>query len=139
MKKIKIYIPIITLCFFILVIQFSALGSYFTFDKLKENRIFLLNWVENHPHSAPFVYMGFYTIATALSFPTAGILSIAGGFLFDQPWSTIYTILASTCGATILYHIAKLTLKTQKTKLKSELIKKFIYLLKKMAAITYFF
>lgn len=84
--------------------------EYLTFEELKKHRHTLTNYVKLHPITAPLVFMAIYIVAIALSIPGGTFLSIAGGFLFAQPFSTIYVVVAATIGATCIFLAAKTAL-----------------------------
>jgi len=92
------------------VAYFSGLGSYFTFDNLKAQR---MNWaakVDAHPILAPSLFILVYLLSVALSLPGATILSLLGGFLFGIPLSTIYVVIGATFGALVIFLAAKTAL-----------------------------
>ena len=51
------------------------------------------------------------TPSTALSVPGAVFLTLLGGYLFPQPFSTIYVVFSATCGATLIFLAARTALK----------------------------
>lgn len=97
--------------FVLLVVGFIVHGSgilhYATFESLKEHRDALQAFVKAHAMLASICYIGIYIVATALDFPVAIFLSIAGGFLFSQPWCTLYAVIGASIGATIFFLVAK--------------------------------
>lgn len=64
-------------------------------------------FVAAHTLLAPLLFILTYTVLTAFSVPIGAILSIAGGFLFPQPFSTLYVIIGATAGATLLFAAAR--------------------------------
>jgi len=56
------------------------------------------------------VFIGVYTLSTALSIPGAVFLTIFGGFLFPQPYSTLYAVFGATFGAILIFLAAKTAL-----------------------------
>lgn len=107
MKK---FLPLIVILVLMAIAYVTGLHEYVTVESLQEHRIVLLTLVATRPILAPFVYMIVYTISTALSIPGAIFLSIFGGFLFPQPFSTIYVVIGATLGAMIIFLIAKTAL-----------------------------
>lgn len=63
--------------------------------------------MELYPVKAILLYIAIYILVTALSVPGAVWLTIAGGFLFAQPWATLYVVTGATTGAILLFCIAK--------------------------------
>ena len=91
------------------LIAFFALGlqRYVSFETLRDNRVGLLNWVQQHGLLAALLYMGIYAAAVAFSLPGGLVLSITGGFLFGALWGSLYIVIGATTGATALFIIAK--------------------------------
>lgn len=88
---------------------FFALGldKYFTFDALRDNRTFLMNFVADWGVVAVLLYIALYAVSTALSLPGGAILTIAGGFLFGAWLSTAYVVIGATTGAVAVFLIAR--------------------------------
>ena len=91
------------------LIAFFALGlqRYISFEALRDNRVALLNWVQQHSLLAPLLYMAIYAAAVAFSLPGGLVLSITGGFLFGTLWGGLYIVIGATVGATALFIIAR--------------------------------
>lgn len=58
---------------------------------------------EEHPLSTPLIFMGIYIVCTLLSIPGIFLLSLLAGYLFSQPFSTLYVLFASTVGSCLLF------------------------------------
>lgn len=86
------------------------LDAYLSFDTLRDNRSFLLQWTAEHRLLAVLAYMGIYTTVVAFALPGATVMSLAGGFLLGTVVGTIATVIAATCGATIVFIAAKTAL-----------------------------
>ncbi len=111
-KKIvfKRWYPVVMIMTAMVLVYVFDLDRFLGFEQLKENRELLLEWVEKHPLIAPCAYMLIYTVAVALSLPGGAVLTVAGGFLFGALFGTLYTVLAATAGATLLFVIASSSL-----------------------------
>ena len=83
------------------------LGRFLTLTSLKENRDALQNYTENHYAFTVILFIVIYCVQTVLSLPGAGILSLAGGFLFGVWRGTIYVNLGATSGATLAFLVAR--------------------------------
>jgi len=101
------YFPLLLILLLTAIVYFLKLHDFLTFEKLKEHRQQLKDIVAAHPLLSPFVFIAVYTTATALSIPGGLVLSVFGGFLFPQPWSTLYVVIAATLGACMLFLAAK--------------------------------
>ncbi len=103
-------IPLLIIVALMFVAYLFGLTDYLSFEALQEHRQAIVTWVEGHFLLAPLAYMGIYIASTALSIPGGLYLTLAGGFLFGQPYGTIYTVIGATIGATIIYLVAKTAL-----------------------------
>lgn len=86
-----------------------GLDRYFSIEALKENRGALKAFVAENTLAAVAIFMAVYALAVSISFPSASILTIAGGLLFGL-WGTAATVVAATVGATLVFLIAKTSL-----------------------------
>ena len=103
-------IPLLALAALMVAAYLLGLDDYLSFEVLQTHRQGIVGWVDNHFLIAPLVFMGIYLLSTALSIPGGIYLSLAGGFLFGQPWGTLYVVVGATLGATIIYLVAKTAL-----------------------------
>ena len=94
------------------VIAFFALGlqRYLTFQSLAEHREWLLQAVARLGIFAPLVFIGIYAALVAVSIPLGAIMTLTGGFLFGTWLGGLYSVVAATLGATILFLIASTSL-----------------------------
>lgn len=106
----KRWIPLFIIALLMFILYITELHNYFSYDSLKEHRQTLKTLVDKHAFAAPLLYILVYTVSTALSIPGAIILSIFGGFLFPQPFSTIYVVTGATLGAMLIFLAAKTAL-----------------------------
>ena len=53
------------------------------------------------------IFILLYIVVAALSLPIGIFLSLIGGFLFPQPFSTLYIVIGATIGATIVFLAAR--------------------------------
>nr|WP_321455141.1 TVP38/TMEM64 family protein [uncultured Cohaesibacter sp.] len=81
--------------------------AYFSLDSLVQNRSTLSAFVSNHYLLALLSYGLVYALAVALSFPGASFLTIVGGLLFGWMIGGIFTVLAATAGASIVFIAAR--------------------------------
>lgn len=83
------------------------LGRYISFDALRENRDQLQDFVAANAIVAVLVYMVLYAAMVSASLPGATVFTVAGGFLFGSILATLYTVVAATIGATIIFLVAR--------------------------------
>jgi uncharacterized membrane protein YdjX (TVP38/TMEM64 family) len=87
-----------------------GLGDFLSLAELKKHRQSILLFAEQSPFLSACAYITCYTALTALSVPGGAFLSIVGGFLFPQPWSTLYVVTGATMGAIAIFTAAKTAL-----------------------------
>lgn len=86
------------------------LHHYLSFDALRENRLWLLQQVEQHAVVASLVFVLAYILVVAFSVPGGSFMTIAGGFLFGQWLGTAFVLFAASVGASIIFIAAKTAL-----------------------------
>jgi len=123
-KQIKRFLPLILILLGIGVIYFSGLYRYLSFDCLKLYHRSLKDHISAHPIAVPILYILVYIVLTALSVPGAVFLTLLGGYLFPQPLSTIYVVFSATCGATLIFLVARTALADFLRKKASSFLKK---------------
>jgi uncharacterized membrane protein YdjX (TVP38/TMEM64 family) len=84
-----------------------ALGWFGRANDLAPSELVLrvLNWMQANPW-APLVYLLVYLLRP-LTFFSATLLSIAGGFLFGPFWGIVYTVIAANASAAVAYLIGR--------------------------------
>lgn len=82
-----------------------ALGwqRHLSLDALGDSGAALQAWVAANPVLAPAAYFLLYVVAAAVAFPAAGILTVAGGFLFGPVLGSALVAGAATLGACLLF------------------------------------
>lgn len=106
-KRIVKILLLVSLAGAIVALRLSPLGSLLTFDNLKQHRESLVLLVQGHYWLSVISFVAIYVLAVALSIPGAVILTLAGGFLFGAPATTLYVNIAATAGATIAFLSAR--------------------------------
>lgn len=107
---IKKLLPIVVLIAIAGIIYWQGWYKYLTIETLAQNRDALKGFINENFVLALLAFMGIYTVAVALSFPGALILTLAGGLLFGVVAGGLATVIAATLGATIIFLIAKTAL-----------------------------
>ena len=105
-KKIKIYLGLIYLVIltFFLLVLFSkfSLSEITSYDFIKNNRNYLINFVDNSYFLTTLLFIVFTIIwIFLLGFATPIIL--LAGFMFGKWIGTILTVISFSLGATLLY------------------------------------
>lgn len=83
------------------------LTDYLSFRALAENEAALKELVARMPVLSAALYIGAYVLAVALSIPGAIWLSLAGGLLFGTVKGGFLIIFSATCGAALLFLVAR--------------------------------
>lgn len=107
MKRNKKILFVLVLLAVIVALRVSPIGNILTFENLKKNRQIFFSIVQSHYLQAVTVYIVSYIIIAALSIPGAGIMTLAGGFLFGILPATLYIDIGATTGATLAFLIAR--------------------------------
>lgn len=111
LKTFKRLLPLLLIVALMIVGFALNWQRFLSFETLRYHHLELIEYVNNSPIMTPFMFMGTYAVSTALSIPGALILSLLGGYLFSQPWSTLYVLVGATTGASLLFLAAKTALK----------------------------
>ncbi len=107
-KRHKIKLAFVFLLIVIIVaLRLSPLGDALTFENLKKNRATFLALVQGHYLETVAIYIISYVLIAALSIPGAGIMTLAGGFLFGAVAATLYVDIGATAGATLAFLTAR--------------------------------
>jgi uncharacterized membrane protein YdjX (TVP38/TMEM64 family) len=85
----------------------GGLHHYLTLTSIAENRAALATYTQDHLALSLLAFIAIYTVAVAVSFPGASILTILAGLLFGWLIGGMAAIIAATVGATIVFQIAK--------------------------------
>ena len=87
------------------------LGQYLSLPALKDQQAAIAAFQADHPLTGVAIYFVIYVIVTALSFPGATLLTLAGGAVFGLFWGTLIVSFASTIGATLAFLISRFLLR----------------------------
>ncbi|PKO33574.1 MAG: pyridine nucleotide-disulfide oxidoreductase [Betaproteobacteria bacterium HGW-Betaproteobacteria-7] len=87
------------------------LGQYISLQSLKDQQAAIEAYRANNPLLSIASYFIVYVIVTALSFPGAALLTLAGGAIFGLLWGTLIVSFASTIGATLAFLISRFLLR----------------------------
>ncbi len=104
------FLPLILLALGLIAFFAFGLHDYLSFDKLHQHRETLVEFVAAHGVLAVILYLLCYATVIAFSLPGGAIMTIAGGFLFGTLAGTVYTVLAATVGASVLFLAARTAL-----------------------------
>jgi pyruvate/2-oxoglutarate dehydrogenase complex dihydrolipoamide dehydrogenase (E3) component/uncharacterized membrane protein YdjX (TVP38/TMEM64 family) len=87
------------------------LGRYLTFEQLKASQASFARLHAQQSLTVAAVYFLIYVLATALSFPGAAIITLAGGAIFGLWPGLLIVSFASTIGATLAFLASRFVLR----------------------------
>lgn len=87
------------------------LGRFLNLGFLQDSHAQLLELYAQQPLGVAAAYFTVYTLATAVSFPGAVVLTLAGGALFGLGWGLLIVSFASSLGATLAFLAARFVLR----------------------------
>ena len=87
------------------------LGRYLSFEQLKASQASFDQLYAQQPLMVAAVYFGVYVLATALSFPGAVIVTLAGGAVFGLWQGLLLVSFASSIGATLAFLASRFVLR----------------------------
>jgi pyruvate/2-oxoglutarate dehydrogenase complex dihydrolipoamide dehydrogenase (E3) component/uncharacterized membrane protein YdjX (TVP38/TMEM64 family) len=110
MKPVK---ALLVLAIALAVVAFFAfdLGRFLSLGFLKDSQAQLAALFEAQPLGVAAAYFAVYALATAVSFPGAVVLTLAGGALFGLGWGLLIVSFASSMGATLAFLAARFVLR----------------------------
>lgn len=88
---------------------FSGLNQYLSFDYMKYQRRYLAALVQEYPLLSPLIFVSIFIFIVATSIPGGTALSLIAGFLFPQPFATIYAVIGAATGACIIFYISSMS------------------------------
>lgn len=110
MKYAKKLWPILLIVSLMLLSYFLGLWNYISFESLKTNKLKIESFIAKYPIWTPIIYIFIYALSTMLSVPGGFILTLIGGFLWMQPFSTLFVLIGATSGASVLFLAARYAL-----------------------------
>lgn len=108
MNKFLIFLCLACIC----VVLVSHVDDVFTLQTLKSNYQSLIEYKESDFILFAIIYFLIYVVSTALSFPGASILTLAGGALFGLVNGTILVSFASSIGALLAFSSSRYLLRS---------------------------
>jgi uncharacterized membrane protein YdjX (TVP38/TMEM64 family) len=93
------------------LVGYFAFGrQYLTYDTLRAHEAWLKDKVAEIGPLAPLVFILVYAGLVAVSIPVGVIFTLAGGFLFGVGPGGLYSLVAATLGASLIFLIAQTSL-----------------------------
>lgn len=110
MDKIKRFLPLVILVVAVIAIFASGVGRYLSLDALQTHEATLRGFVEDNLILALLAFAAVYALATAVSFPGAVILTLAGGYLFGTWVGGTATVIGATIGSIMVFYVVQTSL-----------------------------
>jgi uncharacterized membrane protein YdjX (TVP38/TMEM64 family) len=104
---IRRVLPALLILIAILLFYFFEVYRYFSYEQLKTSSLKMQQLVAAHPVLSPVVYIAVYALALCLLLPVSLYFLLLAGFLFPQPWCTIYSLIATIIGCTVVFLVAR--------------------------------
>ncbi|PAB58727.1 TVP38/TMEM64 family protein [Anaeromicrobium sediminis] len=105
--KKKVLFATLIIIVTIVLINFSQIKDFFSLKNLKINGNLLHDYVENNYGSSVLIFLCISIVIMIFGIPAVGVISVAGGFLFDTLLGSIYSDIGITIGAIISFLGAK--------------------------------
>ena len=87
------------------------LGRFLSLEYLKQSQDRFEALYAAEPLKVSLAYFALYVVATALSFPGAAIITLAGGAIFGLWWGILLVSFASSLGATLAFLVSRFVLR----------------------------
>lgn len=87
------------------------IGRFLTLEQLRSSQATFAQWHDERPLAFALAYFAIYVVTTAMSFPGATIITLAGGAVFGLWWGTLLVSFASTIGATLAFLVSRFVLR----------------------------
>lgn len=110
MDKIKRFLPLMVLIVAVIAIFASGVGRYLSLDALQTHQAALRELVDDNLILALLAFVGVYAVATAVSFPGAVVLTLAGGYLFGTWVGGGATVVGATIGSILVFYVVQTSL-----------------------------
>jgi len=91
----------------VVLFQWFDLGRYLSLESLKQHQEQIQSLYNQNPVGLALSYFFIYVVVTALSFPGAAVITLAGGAIFGFWTGFILVSFASTIGATLAFLAAR--------------------------------
>jgi len=86
---------------------YAAYSDVFTFSKLKENHLFLKQFVQNHYLLSVIIYIGLYSLFIACALPFVMPFALIGGFLYGAVFGLMYASISCLIGSLISFLVLR--------------------------------
>jgi len=106
-NRLKRWLPLAILASLVVLVFSMGWHQQLTLSNLIINRTVMHEYVGNHFWLSAIIYTFVYMMVTALLFPAASLITIAGGLVFGSVLATLFTEIGATAGATLLFLVVR--------------------------------
>jgi len=106
-SRLKRWGPLVLLSVLVAIAFANGWHEQLSLSNLIKNRAAMSAYVADNSLLAMVAYTGLYFIATALLFPAASLITIAGGLVFGSLSATLFTVIGATFGASVLFLVVR--------------------------------
>lgn len=110
MAGLKRFVPLMVLIVVVIAVFASGVGRYLNLEALQTHEAELRGFVDDNLLLALLAFMAVYAVATAVSFPGAVVLTLAGGYLFGTWTGGAATVIGATIGAIMVFYVVQTSL-----------------------------
>ena len=110
MAGIKRFVPLMVLIVVVIAVFASGVGRYLNLEALQTHEAALRGFVDDNLVLALLAFITVYALATAVSFPGAVVLTLAGGYLFGTWTGGAATVIGATIGAIMVFYVVQTSL-----------------------------
>lgn len=110
MDSIRRFAPLAVLIVAVIAVFASGVGRYLNLEALQTHEATLRGFVTDNLALALLAFMAAYALATAVSFPGAVILTLAGGYLFGTWIGGTATVIGATLGSVMVFYVVQTSL-----------------------------
>lgn len=110
MKWICRLLPLLLIAGLMLAAYLTGFYQVADFETLRYLHVEMIEYVTNHPIMTPLMFIGYCAGTTILCIPSGWMLSLLAGFLFPQPWCTLYYLGGATLGASLVFLSVKIAI-----------------------------
>jgi len=108
--RIKRFAPLAVLIVAVIAVFASGVGDYLNLEALQTHEATLRGFLDDNLAMALAAFIVVYALATAVSFPGAVILTLAGGYLFGTWIGGAATVIGATIGSIMVFYIVQTSL-----------------------------
>lgn len=110
MAFLKRYGLLVLLVIAVIAVFASGAPRYLSLDALRTHEATLRGYIDANLALALLAFMLVYAVATAVSFPGAVILTLAGGYLFGTWVGGMATVVGATLGSIAVFYVVQTSL-----------------------------